>query len=212
MTGVMTLLEMAGGRRQPAPLSDATVIIIDAQKEYDGGGLALPDLAPKTAEIAALLARTRAIDSPVIHVRHLGQPGGLFDPLGDGSAFVEDAAPLPGEIDKQLPNAFAGTGLQAQIRRLGRDQLIFAGFMTHMCISSSVRAAFDLGYDCTVIATATGSFCEPDCEPASKQAGPSSMHSVSWPARPQWRCATTSCSPRSPRSTRSSTTRPNTTR
>ena len=158
MTGVMTLLEMAGGRRQPAPLSDATVIIIDAQKEYDGGRLALPDLAPKITEIAALLARTRAMDSPVIHVRHLGQPGGLFDPLGDGSAFVEDAAPLPGEIiiDKQLPNAFAGTGLQAQIRRLGRDQLIFAGFMTHMCISSSVRAAFDLGYDCTVIATATG--------------------------------------------------------
>ena len=149
---------MAGARRQPAALSDATVIIIDAQKEYDNGSLALPDLAPKTAEIAALLARTRAIDSPVIHVRHLGQPGGLFDPLGDGSAFVEEAAPLPGEIiiDKQLPNAFAGTGLQAQIRHLGRDQLIFAGFMTHMCISSSVRAAFDLGYDCTVIATATG--------------------------------------------------------
>jgi len=158
MTRVMTLLEMAGGLRQPAALSHATVIIIDAQKEYDGGGLALPDLAPKTAEIAALLARVRAVDSPVIHVRHLGQPGGLFDPLGEGSTFVDEAAPLPGEtiIEKQLPNAFAGTGLQAQIRRLGRDELIFAGFMTHMCISSSVRAAFDLGYDCTVIASATG--------------------------------------------------------
>ncbi len=158
MTRVMTLLEMAGARRRPAALSHATVIIIDAQKEYEDGGLALPDMVPKTAKIAALLGRARAVDSPVIHVRHLGQPGGLFDPLGDGSAFVDEAAPRPGEIivEKQLPNAFAGTGLQAQIRHLGRDELIFAGFMTHMCISSSVRAAFDLGYDCTVIAAATG--------------------------------------------------------
>ncbi len=158
MTRVMTLLEMAGARRQPADLSHATVIIIDAQKEYDIGRLALPDLAPKTAEIAALLARARMVDSPVIHVRHLGQPGGLFDPLGDGSKFIDSAGPLPSEtiVEKQLPNAFAGIELQAQIRNLGRDELIFAGFMTHMCISSSVRAAFDLGYDCTVIAAATG--------------------------------------------------------
>ena len=158
MTRVMTLLEMAGARRQPADLSHATVIIIDAQKEYDSGRLALPDLAPKTAEIAALLTRARAVDTPIIHVKHLGQPSGLFDPLGDGSAFLDQAAPLPGEIivEKKMPNAFAGTELQSQIRHLGRDELIFAGFMTHMCISSSVRAAFDLGYDCTVIAAATG--------------------------------------------------------
>ncbi len=158
MTRVMTLLEMAGALRQPAALSQAAVVIVDAQKEYDGGGLALPDLAPRTAEIAGLLARARARSTPVLHVRHLGQAGGLFDPLGEGSEFMAEAAPLPGEtiVEKQLPNAFAGTGLQAQIRRLGRDRLIFAGFMTHMCISSSVRAAFDLGYDCTVVASATG--------------------------------------------------------
>ncbi len=158
MTRVMTLLEMAGALRRPAALSQASVIVIDAQKEYDGGGLALPDLAPKTAEIAALLARARTCGAPVIHVRHLGAPGGLFDPQGEGSAFIAEAAPLPGEtvVEKSLPNAFAGTGLQAEIRRLGRGELIFAGFMTHMCVSSSVRAAFDLGHACTVIASATG--------------------------------------------------------
>ncbi|MDJ0945214.1 MAG: cysteine hydrolase family protein [Kiloniellales bacterium] len=158
MTRVMTLLEMAGALRQPAALSRATVVVIDAQKEYDGGGLALPELPPKTAEIAALLARARSCGTPVIHVRHLGQPGGLFDPQGEGSEFLAAAAPLAGEtiVEKHLPNAFAGTGLQGQIRRLGRDELIFVGFMTHMCISSSVRAAFDLGYACTVVASATG--------------------------------------------------------
>ncbi len=158
MAGVMTLLEMAGAQRRPAALSQASVIIIDAQKEYDSGGLPLPDLAPRTAEIAKLLALARARATPVIHIRHLGKPGGLFDPQGEGSDFVAEAAPAPGEtvIEKNLPNAFAGTGLETLTRSLGRDELIVAGFMTHMCVSSSVRAAFDLGYACTVIASATG--------------------------------------------------------
>lgn len=158
MARVMTLLEMAGAQRRPAALSQASVIIIDAQREYDSGGLPLPDLAPRTAEIARLLALARAGATPVIHIRHLGKPGGLFDPQGEGSDFIAEAAPIPGEtvVEKRLPNAFAGTGLLALIRRLGRDELIFAGFMTHMCVSSSVRAAFDLGYACTVIAAATG--------------------------------------------------------
>ena len=158
MTRVMTLLEMVGAQRRPAALSQAGVVVIDAQREYADGGLPLPDLAPKVAEIAALLARARACDAPVIHVRHLGQAGGLFDPQGEGAAFLPEAAPRPDEIvvEKRLPNAFAGTELLAEIRRLGRDELIFAGFMTHMCVSSTVRAAFDLGYGCTVVAAATG--------------------------------------------------------
>ena len=36
--------------------------------------------------------------------------------------------------------------------RAGRNTLILAGFMTHMCISASARAALDLGYQTTVIA------------------------------------------------------------
>ena len=45
------------------------------------------------------------------------------------------------------PNAFHGTELQALIKSAGKQQIIFAGFMSHMCVSSSVRAAFDLGFE-----------------------------------------------------------------
>ncbi len=75
-------------------------------------------------------------------------------------------AALAGEstIEKALPNAFAGTDLQQTLEDLGRKQLLFAGFQTHMCISSTVRVALDLGYASTVVARACATRDLPDGE------------------------------------------------
>ena len=47
MTPPKTLLRMAGIEPEPAPLSQACVVVVDAQKEYVTGGLALPEVEPK---------------------------------------------------------------------------------------------------------------------------------------------------------------------
>ena len=46
--------------------------------------------------------------------------------------------------------------------QLGRTQLVIAGFMTHMCVSSTARAALDLGYKATVAADAAATRDLPD--------------------------------------------------
>jgi nicotinamidase-related amidase len=81
----------------------------------------------------------------------------LFDPGTERGAILPQAAPVAGEpvIMKRLPNGFAGTELHERLQQAGRSNLILAGFMTHMCISASARAALDLGYQTTVIADAT---------------------------------------------------------
>ena len=61
-----------------------------------------------------------------------------------------------------MPNAFAGTGLDEQLKEFGRRELIIAGFMTHMCVSSSARAASELGYRTTVVADAAATRDLPD--------------------------------------------------
>lgn len=38
---------------------------------------------------------------------------------------------------------------------MGRKNLIIIGYMTHMCVSSTVRAAIDRGYRNTIVAKAT---------------------------------------------------------
>ncbi|HEV8390476.1 MAG TPA: cysteine hydrolase family protein [Dongiaceae bacterium] len=152
-----TLLQLRGISIPPARLSDAALVIIDAQGEYRSGRMALPGVDPALARIADLLARARSADTPILHVAQLGQQGTLFDPTTERGAILPQAAPAAGEplIMKRLPNAFAGTELHERLRQAGRRNLIVAGFMTHMCISASTRAALDLGYQATVIADAT---------------------------------------------------------
>jgi nicotinamidase-related amidase len=49
-------------------------------------------------------------------------------------------------IVKHKPNSFAGTELENLLRALGVTELHLAGAMTNMCVDSTARAAFDLGY------------------------------------------------------------------
>jgi len=44
--------------------------------------------------------------------------------------------------------------LVARLREAPGRQLILAGFMTHMCVNSTARGAFNLGYHPTVVASA----------------------------------------------------------
>ena len=152
-----TLLQMRGLAIAPARLSQAALVIIDAQGEYRSGQMALPGIDPALARIAELLARARAAGTPILHVAQSGQAGTLFDPETERGAILPQAAPVAGEpvIMKTLPNGFAGTELHERLQQAGRNSLILAGFMTHMCISASARAALDLGYQTTVVADAT---------------------------------------------------------
>jgi nicotinamidase-related amidase len=152
-----TLLQMRGIAIAPARLSQAALVIIDAQGEYRSGRMALPGIDPALARIADVLARARAAGTPIFHVAQVGQTGTLFDPATECGAILPQAAPIAGEpvIMKRLPNGFAGTELHERLQQACRDNLMVAGFMTHMCISASVRAALDLGYQTTVIADAT---------------------------------------------------------
>ena len=49
------------------------------------------------------------------------------------------------------------TELDAQLKALGVEKVILAGFMTHMCIRSTAEGAFNLGYAPTVVGSATAS-------------------------------------------------------
>jgi nicotinamidase-related amidase len=161
-----TLLEMAGAKLTPGALKDAAIVLIDCQMEYVDGGLPLPGAKAALVEAKKLLERARRAKAPVIHVVHKGRPGGLFDLDGPKGKVAPEVAPLPGEkiVQKPLPNAFAKTELDEALKATGRKEIVVAGFMTHLCVSSTVRAALDLGYRATVVsgAAATRDLPAPD--------------------------------------------------
>lgn len=161
-----TLLQMAGAPIDPSRLSESTLVIIDAQNEYRTGALPLTGVDAAVGEIAALLARARAAGTPVVHVQHKGKAGGVFDLEDERGHIMRELAPECAEpvVHKPLPNAFADTDLAGKLEAAGRKQLILTGFMTHMCVSSTARAALDHGYRVTIPAStvATRDLPSPD--------------------------------------------------
>ena len=153
-----TLLDLAGVKRTPPQPADAVLVLIDMQREYRDGGLPLPGVDAAAGDAGRLVALARQNAVPVIHVVHHSRAGSaLFAVDGPYVEILPEVAPVAGEtiISKTLPNSFAGTELGKVLDGLGRRQLVLAGFMTHMCVSSTARAALDLGYSTTIVATAT---------------------------------------------------------
>ena len=104
-----------------------------------------------------MLERARAAGIPVIHVRHDAGPGSPYDVTAPIGQISDEVAPRDGEavVTKAYPSAFVGTDLEAQLKAAGVEDVIVAGFMTHMCVNSTARSAFSLGFRPTVVASAT---------------------------------------------------------
>lgn len=165
MTEPKTLLQMAGAPATPSAVADSALVLIDCQREYVDGKLALPRIKPALEEAGRVLSLARVGQAPVIHIVHHGAPtGAMFNPTGPYVEIVDPVRPREGEpvVAKNKPNAFAGTDLDARLKALGKKEIIVVGFMTHMCVSSTVRAALDLGYRCTVVANAVATRPLPD--------------------------------------------------
>lgn len=164
MTQPTTLLELAGADLEPAGLGEASLVLVDFQNEYRRGPIAVQGVDAAIACAAELLASARQAGTPVFHVAHKGRPGSLFDRQAERGRIMTELEPVADEavVEKALPNAFAGTDLQSLLDAAGRRDIILAGFMTHMCISSTARAALDLGYRVTVNAPSCGTRDLPD--------------------------------------------------
>ena len=97
--------------------------------------------------IAALIALFRARGLPVVHVHH-DEPGTPFARGLPSGEVMPCAAPAPGEtvLWKSRSSAFAGTGLDAHLRSNGIDRLVIIGAVAAFCVTSTTRAASDLGF------------------------------------------------------------------
>jgi len=132
-----------------------TLVLIDLQKDYfPGGRMELAGADAAVAQAAGLLEAFRKRSLPVLHVQHISNRSGatFFLPGTEGADIHATVRPGSGErvIVKHFPNAFRETDLQGALRELGASEVVFAGMMTHMCVDTTVRAAADLGFQCSL--------------------------------------------------------------
>jgi len=131
------------------------LMLIDLQNDYfKGGRMELVDMEKAAANSKLLLEKFRKLNWSIIHIQHISaRPGATFFlPETDGAAIHEMVAPRANEpvVVKNFPNSFRETELTEILKKAQTGNLIICGAMSHMCVDATTRAAFDLGFNCTV--------------------------------------------------------------
>lgn len=132
------------------------LLLIDIQNDYfEEGKNPLTGSFEASLNAKELLKYFRAKAWPVVYIQHVAnrEAATFFVPGTDGVEIHDNVKPLVDEkiFVKHYPNSFRETGLNDYLLANGINDLVICGMMTHMCVDATVRAAKDLGYDCTII-------------------------------------------------------------
>lgn len=135
------------------------LLLIDIQNDYfPGGKMELVSMEEAAKKAGELLKAFRTAGKPVFFIKHMStrSDATFFVPGTQGTDIHSSVSPLPDEtvIEKHFPNSFLQTELLLVLKEPKVTDLIICGAMSHMCIDTTVRAAKELGFKCTLIADA----------------------------------------------------------
>lgn len=108
------------------------------------------------ARIGVLIANARSREVPVIYIQHNEGPGEPLATNTPGWKVHSAIAPTDGDltIQKRTPDSFYETNLQDELTKLGVHRLVVTGMQTEMCVDTTCRRAFSLGYDVVLVTDA----------------------------------------------------------
>ena len=164
--------------------SKTAVVLVEFQNDFttDGGALhgAVAEVMEQTDMIEhtqAAVAAARSAGATIIHSPIQFAPGyneitahpyGILKGVVDTNAFVKgswgaeivgDVAPEEGDIvleGKRGLDAFASTNLDFILRSKGVQTVALAGFLTNCCVESTMRSAYERGYEVVTLTDCLG--------------------------------------------------------
>lgn len=160
------------------------LVLIEFQNDFTSEGGALHGAVQGVMDSTGMLAHarealeaTRAAGATVIHspiTFHKGyyeinaHPYGILKGVVDSNAFVKDTwgaqivadvAPVEGDIvveGKRGLDAFGSTNLDFILRSKGISTVVLAGFLTNCCVESTMRSAYEKGFEVITLTDAVG--------------------------------------------------------
>ncbi len=130
----------------------ATLVIIDVQSGFFDDSEFIYRGNEYLSTIRGLTPGLGELTCP-IYVQNDGDKEGFLEPGKPGWPIHPSIAPLEGEIvvHKRTPDSFHNTPLQGELDSRGIKKLIITGFQSDWCIDTTVRRAYSLDYDVTVV-------------------------------------------------------------
>lgn len=153
----------------------SAILLIEYQNEFTSQGGVLHNAVAGVMAETKMLANTVAVvnaargrgvtimHAPITFAEGYGElsprPYGILKGVVDGKAFikgtwgaaiVDDLAPQKGDIvieGKRGLDTFASTNLDFILRSKGIKTLALGGFLTNCCVESTMRTAYEHGFD-----------------------------------------------------------------
>ncbi|WP_062303703.1 cysteine hydrolase [Demequina subtropica] len=164
--------------------STTALVLIEFQNDFtsEGGSLhgAVADVMEQTGTLPnakRALEAARAAGATVIHSPIAFQPGyyeitahpyGILKGVVDTTSFVKGTwgCEIVGEMEpagediviegKRGLDAFASTNLDFILRSKGITTIVLAGFLTNCCVESTMRSAYEKGFEVLTLTDAVG--------------------------------------------------------
>jgi len=164
------------------------LVLIEFQHDFTTEGGVLHGAVQGVMESTDMLAHakealeaTRAAGGTVIHCpitfaagygEITAHPYGILKGVVDSNAFVKDSwgaaivddvAPATGDIvleGKRGLDAFGSTNLDFILRSKGITTVVLAGFLTNCCVESTMRSAYEKGFEVVTLTDAVGATSE----------------------------------------------------
>ncbi len=110
--------------------------------------------------IATVLQKARDSKTPVIFIQHTSKTRAGFIEGSTGWEIHASVKPLPNEIviQKTVCDSFHETTLYEELKNLKIERVVIVGLRTEMCIDTTSRRAFTLGYKVVLIEDAHSTF------------------------------------------------------
>ena len=160
------------------------LVLIEFQNDFTTEGGVLHGAVAETMEsvgtvpnAARAVEASRAASVAIVHspisfaegYYEISQhPYGILKGVVDSSAFIKggwgaefctDVAPSEGDIvieGKRGLDAFGSTNLDFILRSKGVTTIVLAGFLTNCCVESTMRSAYERGYEVITLTDAVG--------------------------------------------------------
>lgn len=129
---------------------DHALILIDFQSQMAFATKSIgTELLRNNAALISRSARSFGVPAILTTVAEKSFSGPMFDEIAE--AF--EGQPM---LDRTSMNTWEDRAVIAEINRLAKDRLVFAGLWTSVCIVGPVASAIDQGFECYFISDACG--------------------------------------------------------
>jgi nicotinamidase-related amidase len=166
------------------------LVLIEFQNDFTSEGGTLHGAVAEVMESTGMLDKavraaeaTRAAGACVIHSPITFQPGyyeisahpyGILAGVVASTSFVKDTwgaaivdclTPQPGDIvleGKRGLDAFASTNIDFILRSKGIQTVVLAGFLTNCCVESTMRSAYERGFEVITLSDVVAATSQPE--------------------------------------------------